>query len=477
MDLQINTEQTFGQRNFANADLGDARRTKRLIASVDSMCRHPGGSLPDKFRSPKDLKAFYRLCDCDEVTHEAVLSAHREVVLQQHLSDILVLHDSTELDYSTHLALADLGQIGNGNRRGYICHNSLAVDANSRDVLGLLNQVLHQRADVPVKETALERRERESRESRLWLQGVEPLPNERRFIDVCDQGSDTFEFLAHECASGRRFVIRAAYDRAIFIGHHAKNAKSHYLRQYASTLPAWGTRTIQVTSKLTEKSPKKKGKKSKSTRTARQATLAIAAAPILLKPPGKKSGNYPNKPLVLWVVRVWEPDPPQGEERLEWFLLTNEPVTSFEDACCVVSWYEPRWIIEEYHKGLKTGCSIESPQFTTEERLQPAIAILSIVALTLLQLRDASRRPDAKQRPATEIISEDYVEILSLWRHKRVCPQWTVHDFFYALARLGGHQNRKNDKPPGWLILWRGWTALQTMLDGAIAIKLLDKCG
>ena len=72
----------------------------------------------------------------------------------------------------------------------------------------------------------------------------------------------------------------------------------------------------------------------------------------------------------------------KGQERLEWFLVTNQPVLSFEDAYRVVGWYECRWIIEEYHKGLKTGCKIESPQFTAEERLKPAIALLSIVTLT-----------------------------------------------------------------------------------------------
>ena len=119
----------------------------------------------------------------------------------------------------------------------------------------------------------------------------------------------------------------------------------------------------------------------------------------------------------MWVVRVWEVDPPEGEERLEWFLLTNEPVETFEDAYRVVGWYECRWIVEEYHKGMKTGCKIESPQFTTEAGLKPTIALLSIVTLTLLKMRDASRRADAKTRKATEFISADYVTVLSGWRH------------------------------------------------------------
>ena len=168
---------------------------------------------------------------------------------------------------------------------------------------------------------------------------------------------------------------------------------------------------------------------------------------------------------------------PEGQERLEWFLITNEPVFAFEDAYRVVGWYECRWIIEEYHKGTKTGCNIESPQFTTEERLQPAIALLSIVTLTLLAMRDASRRPDAKMRKAREIISEDYIAVLSGWRHGIKRLDWSIHDFYFALARLGGHQNRKNDRHPGWQTIWEGWKELQAMVCGADVAYELEKCG
>ena len=319
---------------------------------------------------------------------------------------------------------------------------------------------------------------RESRESLLWLKGTESLLNSKQLVDVCDQGADTFEFLEHEVNSGRRFVIRAAYDRAIWIGHEdASTSESNYLRTYAMQLPEAGRWTLSVTSRVDVKSPKKKGKKAKITRTARDAELAVAFAPVQIKPPGKKNGNHGNTPLKVWIIRVWEVNPPEGQERLEWFLITNEPVLRFEDAYRVVGWYECRWIVEEYHKGLKTGCKIESLQFTTEERLQPAIALLSIVTLTLLEMRDASRRPDAKTRKATEIISKQYVAVLSGWRHGTLRMDWSIHDFFYALARLGGHQNRKNDHPPGWQTLWEGWKELQAMVCGADVASALEKCG
>ena len=170
--------------------------------------------------------------------------------------------------------------------------------------------------------------------------------------------------------------------------------------------------------------------------------------------------------MPVWVVRVWESNPPRGAESLEWFLLTNEPIEKAEAAREVITWYECRWVIEEYHKAQKTGCDIERMQFTHESRLEPMIALHSVVALTLLNLRDAARRPDADTKPANEIVSQEYVDVLSMWRHGEVRPTWSVHEFFLALARLGGHQNRRGDKRPGWLVLWRGWTDLQFLAIG-----------
>jgi hypothetical protein len=352
------------------------------------------------------------------------------------------------------------------------------VDSKSREVVGLLQQVLHRRVRVPRKEGATRKRERQSRESRLWLKGTEGSPASWQLIDVCDQGADTFEFLEHEFKSGRRFVIRAAYNRGILIGHDDRaTSESSLLRDYARELPKAGTWTLRVTSKVEVKASKKKGKKKTTKRKAREANMALAFVPLQIKSPVQRRGDHGKDPLPMWVVRVWEVDPPEGEERLEWFLLTNEPVETFEEAYRVVDWYECRWIIEEYHKGMKTGCKIESPQFTTEAGLQPTIALLSIVTLTLLKMRDASRRADAKSRKATDFISVDYVRVLSGWRHGKEHRDWSVYEFIYALARLGGHQNRKSDHPPGWQTIWEGWKELQAMACGAEVVQSMERCG
>ena len=455
----------LGLAMLGSAELGDRRRTTRLAETFDAMLRHPGGTLPEKLASPAELKAFYRLCDCESVTHARIIATARNYTLNriaEHEGAVLVVHDWTELDYSTLESLCDqLGQIGKGTGRGYICHNVLAVDPASGETLGLLDQILHHRDEVPEGETLTASRNRETRESLLWLKGTVHLPGERRLVDVADQGASTFEFLEHEFKSKRRFVIRNGKTRKARGGHDA-HAPQEYLQDYVRNLPELGRFTMEVQAQ--------KGRK------ARSAEFAVRGSAILLLPPHAKHGHHGDDPLPLYVVYVNEvSSPPQGEKAIDWTLLTNETVCTFADAWRVVEWYERRWVVEEYHKALKTGCKIESLQFTAVDRLQPAIALLSLVALTLLNLRDASRRTDAKTRKASSLIAADYVEVLSLWRHREV-RDLTVHDFFFALARLGGHQNRKHDHRPGWLILWRGWMKLQLMLDGYIVAKR-KKCG
>jgi hypothetical protein len=449
---------TFGQRNFGDLELGDKRRTARLVEAVDRMCRHPGGTLPDKLNRPADLRAFYRLMRRPEVTHGVVIRSHADYTrgriaeLAGQDVDVLILHDATELDFTSKTTVSKhMSQIGMGTRRGYVCHNSLAVRADTGAVLGLTSQLLHRRARVPKKETPKQRRERADRESRLWVQGAQasgPPPAGVRCIDVSDSLSDTFEYMAFEIDQGRHFVLRQKEDRRL----HAPLARQHYLKAATRALPAQGERPLRVSA-----SPG---------RSARKTTVKIAFAAVQLAVPCERHGAYAAQPLDVWVIRVWEPVSPAGEEPLEWVLLTNVPVACAADAQERVSWYERRPIIEEYHKGKKTGCRIESMQFDAPERLEPAIAVLSVVTTTLLQLRDAARAPDAAQRSATEVIGSDYVEVLASHYGNRLGPKPTILTFYMHVARLGGHQNRKVDGFPGWLTLWRGWERLQSMVDG-----------
>jgi len=65
---------SFGAVNFGDAKLGDARRTNRLVEVADAIVRNPGGSLPEKFDTPKELDGLYHLVKCPRVTHANVLA-------------------------------------------------------------------------------------------------------------------------------------------------------------------------------------------------------------------------------------------------------------------------------------------------------------------------------------------------------------------------------------------------------------------
>ena len=121
----------------------------------------------------------------------------------------------------------------------------------------------------------------------------------------------------------------------------------------------------------------------------------------------------------------------------------------------VVNWYGPRPIVEEFHKGMKTGCGIETLQFTTEGALQPVIALLSVVAAFLLQLRNAGHDPATAARPATPYVPVSYSEVLCSWRHGEVPPGWTVAVFYSTTRDRASVLGHKNCKKFGELISWQ----------------------
>jgi hypothetical protein len=434
-----------------------------LVALADRIVAHPEGSLPQKLADPANYQAMYRLCKCPKVTHAAVLEPHRQLTLEKMRlceDTVLLIHDTTELDYTSRKSLHDqVGQIGDGGGRGYECHNSLAVTAGTGELLGLANQILHRRADVPKHESRAAKRARADRESRLWLRGSQAVgapPPGRQWVDVCDRGADTFEFLDDEDRHSRLYVVRSLHNRTILVGHAAGAAAQQrgLLHDYLRGQEAIGGRVVFV--------PARAGQ------PARTAKCLITVAAVRVLPPHNRQGEYRNEPLCVWALRVWEIDAPAGVEPLEWLLLTNVATTTLAEAIERVRWYEGRWTIEDFHKGQKTGCGIESLQFKYADRLEPMIALLSVVALMLVNLRHAARHADADTELAVQYVPAVHVAVLSVWRFRERRLDLTVREFYMNLARLGGHQNRKQDGFPGWITLWRGWNKLQQIADYAV---------
>ena len=148
--------------------------------------------------------------------------------------------------------------------------------------------------------------------------------------------------------------------------------------------------------------------------------------------PGRGPGYLP--PVRTTLVRVWEASPPPGTQALEWILLTDWPVENYAQALAVALVYATRWLIEEFHKALKTGHQAEDLQLETAVGLFAAIALKSVVALRLLDLRERVRlTPEA---PAEE---SGFQEIeLAVLRQVLRRPLQTVRAVALAIGRLGG---------------------------------------
>jgi hypothetical protein len=283
-------------------------------------------------------------------------------------------------------------------------------------------------------------------------------PDGKRFVHVADRAADTRELFDWAHVTGGAYVIRSRHDRPVAADLGGGPA-DHRLYAAARTWPACGpSRGVRLDAR--------------PGRPARPAALRVAWRPVVLAPPRQVRGRERRVPLPVWVVRVWEAEPPAGAEPVEWLLVTNVPVASAADAWERAGWYARRAVIEEFHKAWKTGAGVESLQLTARERLEPAVGLLAVVAVFLLALRDAGREPAAARRPATDWVPAAWVAVLARWRGDDPGrTAWTVDEFLLALARLGGHQNRPSDGMPGWMTLWRGWSQLQVMAAVVTALN------
>jgi Transposase DDE domain len=198
-------------------------------------------------------------------------------------------------------------------------------------------------------------------------------------------------------------------------------------------------------------------------RQARSTQLQLACGQLTLLPP-RHEPRAGQDPMTVWVIRVWEEQAPEGEEPLEWILVTSVPTTTLAQAWERVDWYRCRWLVEDYHQCLKSGCRIEERQLQTVDGLMRLLGLLSPLAVRLLQVRALAR--EDPERPAHEVIEPLMLAVLAQ-RSGHSPATLTIGTFWTEVARLGGYLARSHDGPPGWRTIWKGWLSLQTLLEGA----------
>lgn len=439
----------WAEATFGSAQLKDRRRTRRVVRAAACMAENASASLPAQMQTWKEVLAVYRLLSEEDVTFEALMQPHWQQTYEQMEAHQLVLlvQDTTEVDLTSHPKMTGLGPLGTERGRGLYLQTMLAVLPERRAVLGCALQEPFLRRSAPEGEGRDQRRQRRQRETDIWKRLVERLfrgPAQTTLVHVGDRGADIFAFF-HACRSTQtHFLVRAAQNRRAA----GAEEESTYLLTSARGWPSQDGRAFEV--------PASHGRQARSTR------LQIAWGPMRVLPP-RWEPDAPKEAMELWVIRVWEDEPPADEEPLEWLLLTSVPTVTLEQAWERVAWYTCRWVVEDYHQCLKTGCRIEARQLHSVERWMRLLGLLSPVAVRLLQLRDLARA--APERLASEVVAADLLAVVAAQTHQSPALMTTA-DFWRAVARLGGYLARTSDGPPGWKTLWRGWLRVQTLVEG-----------
>src|SRR5216683_1276867 len=197
----------WAESTFGSVHLGDQRRTKRAVALAQAIAHDPAGSLPAQMQDEAATQAAYRFLQTPDVTYEQLIRPHVEQTRAQarEPKQVLLIQDTTEVDYQHHPTTTGLGPIGNGSHHGYLLQSVLAVLPGSRQVLGLMHQEPFLRQPAPKGESQRQR-ERRERAEQVWERSVQAIgepPAGVHWIHIGDRYSAMFPFLSLSAAALR----------------------------------------------------------------------------------------------------------------------------------------------------------------------------------------------------------------------------------------------------------------------------------
>ncbi len=444
---------------FGGCDLGDVRRTRRVVDMGRRLAAQSGASMAKCCDGDAAAQlGSYRLIENEKVSAQAIREGGFESVARRASEHqrLLAIEDTTALSYRHSLAeqLGPIGTEADGKTRGFLVHSVLLVECQSERTVGLIEQH-HWSRDASQHGRRHKRKERAyaDKESFKWQRASEQVAarlgsDMDRVISVCDRESDVYEYLSYKLEHGQRFVVRASVDRCV------EDSSDKLLEVAAKQAPIIGERTVHVAQRAGRK--------------ARDARVLLRAIPMRLRAPKRLCAAAPA--LGLNVVLVQEIDPPEDVTPLCWYLLTGEPVDDLSGVQRVVRDYELRWRIEEYHKAWKSGVRIEHQRLQSASNLERMIAITAFVAVRLLQLNEVFLAQSSRAGEAPEPTVLEREEWRVLWVSTERCAPpdetpsaaWT----YTALARLGGFTDTKRTGRAGWATIWQGWFRLHERLEG-----------
>ena len=449
--MEIGNELLPLSEELRNVNFGNLHLAKRFGKILDDLLENPGESFPDTFSKEADLEGAYRFFRNDKVDWEKVLAPHlaSTIIKASQCGKILAVHDTTDFIFSGAQQREGLGFINNVKNQGFLGHFAMAVSGDKNRIpLGIVGLETYVRKGNPKRTKYV--RNGVDKESFRWNRLVDEvskrLGRKTEVVHIMDSEGDSYQLFDHLASRNERFVIRLCHDRVL-------KQSGMTLTEALSGLSIVCERDVELSARTKQKINPTERKRNPARKT-RKAKLSFTASSVEINVPDRVKAK--EKHLRLNVVRVEEVNAPNEEEKVEWRLITTEPIDTQEQILEIVDSYRARWIIEEYFKVLKTGCKYEQRQLESYKTLLVALGLFIPVAHRLLLLRSISRKSETMS--AKFVLTDVQLEILSLHRATKLKDSPSARDALLAVAKLGGHI--KNNGDPGWLTLWRGYRKL-----------------
>lgn len=445
---------------FNNSQLGDKRRTKRLVNMVCELADNVGKSVVQSSTDSASIEGNYRLIRNKHVSADPIAESGFDatVLLAQNYDDILALEDTTSLAYNRENMPDKLGYTSsekNSTRRGFSVHSILLYAPEQQHTIGLIEQRRWVRDDAEFGKKRIKTRPYQEKESYKWEQASTAMSERlgdkmKDCISVCDREADVIEYLSYKCTHNQRFVVRVKYNRPL--------EDDNRLFDCLSEQTIAGEYQIKV--------PQRGGRK------ARETKLSIQYAQVSVLAPERKQKLY--APLPVYAVSCKEVNG-KKDGGLHWTLLTTEPVESAEQARKIVHYYEARWRVELFHKVWKSeGTQVENLKMHQFESLEKVAVIQAFIACRLMQLKDMGDCDVGETAPCTLCLTAPQWQVLYRATYKKQPNKSKVPSVKWAyqsLGKLAGWNDSRRTGRVGWKTLNEGLTKLNNMME---ALEMFD---
>ena len=463
----------WAKQEFGTVELGDKRLRDRLIKIAEDRSKRPDVSYLEAVGGDrKAAKGYYYFIDSDrdKLDPEAMLRTHRERTIERIMAHetVLVVQDTTDLNFSTRHHTEGLGLIGTNQTGaeslGLKLHSSLALTTDGLP-LGVLRSVCF----APEKKGKAGKqsigRPIEDKKSFRWLEGyrdcvaVAKKTPKTRLLTVMDREGDIFELFLDAEPTRKRVgvLVRARHNRQL-------QGKERKLFEELKASPHRAE--IEVVIPRQRWKQAKRGKPEQKSMPGRQAVLTVRFQKVTVQ--STRSDLRSKGAITLWGVYAREEHPPAGAKRIEWLLVTTERVETAQDAAHIVDLYTRRWRIEEWHHVLKSGCKVQEHQNETAERLERVIAIDAVLAWRIQLMTLLGR--EVPELPCTVFFDEWEVKVLEAleWQKGKrgMKPPFNLGQAIILVARQGGYLARRSDPPPGPKCVWKGIVHLYNLAAG-----------